>query len=50
MTQYNSLNTVSDSQLNELKLAAKNATGVSLRFSSNMVGTDNDIKFYINYY
>ena len=33
----------SDSQLDKLKPAAKNATGVTLRLSSNMVGAANEI-------
>ena len=38
MTQYNSLNVkLSNSQLNELKSATKNETGVVLRLSSNMI-------------
>ena len=41
MTQYNSLNVkLSNSQLNKLKFAIKNETGLVLRFSSNMVGND----------
>ena len=41
MTQYNKVNiTLSDSQLKKLKLAAKNATGITLRISLNMVGID----------
>ena len=43
MTQYNSLNvTLSNSQLNKLKLSIKNETDVVLRISSNMVGNSND--------
>ena len=39
MTQYNNLNVkLSDSQLNKLKSAIKNETGVVLRLSLNMVG------------
>ena len=39
MTQYNSLNVKrSNSQLNKLKSAIKNATDVILRLSSNMIG------------
>ena len=39
MTQYNSLNLkLSNSQLNKLKSARKNETGVVLRLSLNMVG------------
>ena len=41
MTEYNSLKVkLSDSQLNKLKSAIKNETGVVLRLSSNMVGDD----------
>ena len=41
MTQYNSLNVkLSNSQLNKLKSAIKNETGVVLRLSSNMVGDE----------
>ena len=41
MTQYNSLNAkLSNSQLNKLKSAIKNETGVVLRLSSNMIGDD----------
>ena len=41
MTQYNSLNVqLSNSQLNELKSATKNETGVVLRLSSNMIGNN----------
>ena len=43
MTQYNSLNIkLSNSQLNKLKLAMKNATEVTLKLSSNMIGDSND--------
>ena len=44
MTQYNSLLNVklSNSQLNKLKSAIKNETGVVLRISSGMVGYSND--------
>ena len=43
MTQYNSFNVkLSDSQLNKLKPAIKNETGVVLRLSSNMIGDSND--------
>ena len=39
MTLYNSLNLeLSNSQLNQLKLAIKNETEVVLRLSSNMIG------------
>ena len=41
MTEYNSLKVkLSDSQLNKLKSAIKNETGLVLRLSSNMVGDD----------
>ena len=41
MTQYNSLNVkLSNSQLNKLKSAIKNKTGVVLRLSLNMVCDD----------
>ena len=41
MTQYNSLNVkLSNSQLNKLKSAIKNETGVVLRLSLNMVSND----------
>ena len=43
MTQYSSLNVkLSNSQLNKLKSAIKNKTGVILRLSSNMVGNSNN--------
>ena len=43
MTQYNSLNVkLSNSQLNKLKSAIKNGTGVILRLSSNMIGNSAD--------
>ena len=43
MTQYNSLYTKwSNSQLNKLKSAIKNETGVVLRLSTNMIGDSND--------
>ena len=43
MTQYNSLNvTLSNSQLNNLKLAIKNETDVILRLSSNIIGSSDD--------
>ena len=43
MTQYNSLNVkLSNSQLNKLKSAIKNETGVVLRLSSNIIGDSND--------
>ena len=41
MTQYNSLNVkLSNSQLNKLKSAIKNETGVVLRLSLNIVADD----------
>ena len=41
MTQYNGLNVkLSNSQLNKLKSAIKDETGVVLRLLSNMVGDD----------
>ena len=41
MIQYNSLNVkLSNSQLNKLKPAIKNETGVFLRLSSNMIGNN----------
>ena len=41
MTQYNSLNVkLSNSQLNKLKSAIKNESGVVLRLPSNMIGDD----------
>ena len=43
MTQYNSLNVkLSNSQLNKLKSAIKNGTGVVLSLSSNMIGNSDD--------
>ena len=43
MTQYNSLNvTLSNLQLNKLKSAIKNETGMILRLSSNMSGNSDD--------
>ena len=43
MTQYNSLNVkLSNSQVNKLKSAVKNETGVVVRLSSNMIGDSND--------
>ena len=45
MTQYNCLNVkLSNSQLNKLKPAIKNETGVVLRLSLNMV-VDDDTNF-----
>ena len=43
MAQYNSLNVkLSNSQLNSLKSAIKNKTGVVLRLSWNMIGNSHD--------
>ena len=43
MTQYISFNVkLSNSQLNKLKSAIKNKTGVALRLSSNMTGNSED--------
>ena len=43
MTQYNTLNVrLSNSQLNKLKSGIKNATEVTLKISSNVVGDSND--------
>ena len=43
MIQYNSLNVkLSNSQLDKLKSAIKNGTGVILRLSSNMIGNSDD--------
>ena len=43
MTQYNSVNVkLSNFQLNKLKSAIKNATAVTLKLSSNMIGDSND--------
>ena len=43
MTQYNTLNVkLSNSQLNKLKSAIKNGTGVTLKLSSNLIGSSND--------
>ena len=50
MTQYSSLNVeLSNSQLNKLKSAIKNETGVALRLSLNIVG-DGKTNFLVNYY
>ena len=46
MTQYNSLNIkLSNSQVNKLKSAIKNETGVVLRLSLNMAGDDEIDKY-----
>ena len=43
MTQYNSLNVkLSNSQLNKLKSAIKNTSGVVLALSPNMIGNSDD--------
>ena len=42
MTQYNTLNEFSNSQLFKLKSAIKNGTKVTLNLSSNIVGDSND--------
>ena len=43
MTQYNTLNVkLSNSQLNKLKSAIKNGTGVTLKLSSNLIDSSND--------
>ena len=43
MTHYNSFNVkLSNSQLNKLKSAMKNETGVGLRLSSKMIGNSGD--------
>lgn len=49
--QYNILNIkLWDTQLDKLKLATNNVTGLILRLLSNMIGPNNDIKLHINYY
>ena len=46
MTQYNSLNVnLSNLQLSKLKSAINNATEVTARLSSNMIGDSNDTNF-----
>ena len=52
MTQHNTLNiTLSNLQLNKLKLRKKIGTGVSLKISPNVVGYSNDeIIFQLNCY
>ena len=43
MTQYNTLNVkLSNSQLNKLKFAIKNGTGITLNLSVNLIGSSND--------
>ena len=50
MTEYHSVNlNLSDFQLSKLKSAAKNATGITLKLSSDMEGTDETV-FCIIYY
>ena len=49
MTQHNSLNVkLSNSQLNKIKSAIKNATKVVLRLSSNMVGNADDNTIFLD--
>ena len=43
MTQYNTLNVkLSNSQLNKLKFAIENGTGLTLNLLSNIIGDFND--------
>ena len=43
MTQYNTLNVkLPNSQLNRIKSAIKNGTGVTLNLSSNLIESSND--------
>ena len=43
MTQYNTLNVkLCNSQLNKLKFAVKNGTGLTLNLLSNIIGDFND--------
>ena len=43
MNEYNTLNvTLSNSQLDKLKSAIKNGTGVTFDLSSNIIGDSND--------
>ena len=43
MTQYNTLNVkLSNSRLNKLKCGIKNNTEVTLKISSNVIGSSND--------
>ena len=43
MTQYNTLNVkLSNSQLNKLKSAIKNGTGLTFNLSSNLIRNSND--------
>ena len=45
MTHYNTLNVaLSNLELNKLKSAIKNRTGVTLNLSSNIIGDSNDEK------
>ena len=52
MTQYNTLNLkLSNSQLNKSKSGINNATEVTLKISSNIVGDSNDeSNFRISYF
>ena len=53
MTQYNTLNVkLSNSQLNKLKSAIKNGTGLTFNLSSNLIRNSNDETNFphINYY
>ena len=53
MTQYNTLNVkLSNSQLNKLKYAIKNRTGLTFNLSSNLIRNSNDETNFphINYY
>ena len=50
MTQYQCVNMkLLNPQLNKLKSAIKNATYITLRLSSNMIG-DNETSFLHNFY
>ena len=49
MTQYNILNVkLSISQLNKLKSAIENGTGVFLNLSLNLIGNSNDESNFLN--
>ena len=54
MTQYNTLNVkLPNSQLNRIKSAIKNGTGVTLNLLSNLIESSNDetnfsLKLFIN--
>ena len=56
MTQYNTLNVkLPNSQLNRIKSAIKNGTGVTLNLLSNLIESSNDetnfsLKLFINWY